>query len=134
MIVGCNHICLKVADIEASCRFYCGQLGFQRGPEFRDEQGNVVGVYLYISQRMFLELFLTDKPLTPFSHYCLEVTDLEGLLARLRDAGVKTNDVFLGRSKALIASIWDPDGHHIELNEFSRPDSWMAQYLAAVTR
>lgn len=132
MIIGCNHINLPVADLDASCRFYQELLGFQRGPEFRDDAGNLTGVFLYISGRMFLELFPANGPVTPFSHYCLEVTELEALIARLREAGVKTTDIFLGRSKAWIASIWDPDGHLIELNEYSRPDSWMRQYLESI--
>jgi catechol 2,3-dioxygenase-like lactoylglutathione lyase family enzyme len=134
MILGFNHIKLDVASLDASRAFYCDLLGFQRGPAFRDEQGEIVGEYLYISRRVFLEMFQAAGPVTPCDHYCLEVENLTGLLERLRAAGVTTTDVFLGRSKALIASAWDPDGHLIELNEYSRDDSWMRQFLATVDR
>lgn len=129
MIIGCNHISLQVSNLEASCRFYQELLGFRRGPEFHDENGDVSGVFLHIGGRMFVELFPAREPVTPFSHFCLEVTEIEALVARLRDAGVETTDIFLGRSKALIASIWDPDRHHIELNDYRRDDAWMRQYL-----
>ncbi|MHB9132405.1 MAG: VOC family protein [Armatimonadota bacterium] len=134
MIVGCNHIKLAVSDLAASWEFYGGLLGFQQGPEFRDEHGKVIGSFLYISRGMFLELFESDEPIVPFSHFCLQVTDLPELIERLQQAGVKTTDIFFGRSKAWIASIWDPDGHHIELNEFSHPESWMKGYLETVER
>ena len=134
MITGFNHVKLQVSNLAASVKFYCDLLGFQRGPEFRDEQGNVSGCFLYISRRVFLELFESAEPVLPFSHFCLEVTDLREFLAQLQQAGVKTTDVFLGRSKAWIASIWDPDDHHIELNEFSHSESWIRQYLETVER
>lgn len=134
MVIGFNHVKLQVSHLAASVSFYCDLLGFQRGPEFRDEQGKIVGCFLYISRRTFLELFESTEPVEPFSHFCLEVTELNELLAQLQHAGVKTTEVFLGRSKAWIASIWDPDGHHIELNEFSHPESWIRQYLETVER
>ncbi len=129
MLIALNHVCLRVADLEASCRFYEELLGLRRGPEFRDDAGNVIGVYLYIGGRSFIELFPAEGPVEPLNHLCLEVTELEMLLVRLRDAGVKTTDIFLGRSKAWIASAWDPDGHLVELNEYSRDDAWMRLYL-----
>ncbi len=134
MVVGFNHIKLDVADLAASCRFYCDLLGFQRGPEFRNDEGAVTGLFLYIGGRMFMELFEVTSPIVPFSHFCLEVTDVRSMVERLRQAGVKTTDVFLGRSKAWIASIWDPDDHQVELNEFSHEESWMRNYLQTAQR
>lgn len=132
MLVALNHVCLRVSDLEASCRFYEEQLGLTRGPVFRDEAGQVTGVYLHIGGRSFLELFPAEGPVEPLNHMCLEVTELEALIAKLRAAGVQTTDIFLGRSKAWIASIWDPDGNLIELNEYSREDAWMRQFLDGV--
>ncbi len=132
MIVGFNHVSLQVSDLERSIAFYAKHFSFQRGPAFVDDGGAMTGIYLYLSRRMFLELFPATAPVTPFSHFCLEVTGLNDHLASLRADGFKTTEVFLGRSKAWIASVWDPDGHHIELNEYSHPDSWMAHYLSNV--
>lgn len=132
MILGLNHVKLEVSNLAVSKAFYCDLLGFKYGPEFRNADGKVTGCYLYIGRDTFVELFESTEPVVPFSHFCLEVTDLPNLLTKIKDAGIKTTDIFLGTSKAWIASIWDPDGHHIELNEYSHPDSWIANYLSKV--
>jgi catechol 2,3-dioxygenase-like lactoylglutathione lyase family enzyme len=132
MVTGFNHICLRVKDIEATKRFYCGLLDFRQGPEFTSDKGKAWGGYLYLSRRMFIEYILAKEPVEPFKHFCLEVDDLKRTVAKLRAAGVETTDIYFGRSKAWIASFEDPDGNLIELNEFSHPESWIRRYLEEV--
>jgi len=129
MIVAFNHICLQVKDLEATKRFYCGLLGLDQGPEFLSDKGVAWGGYFYVGGRGFIEYIRATEPVVPYKHFCLEVDDLKSTVEKLRAAGAETTDIYFGRSKAWIASLEDPDGHLVELNEYSHPDSWIRQYL-----
>jgi catechol 2,3-dioxygenase-like lactoylglutathione lyase family enzyme len=124
-----RHVGLNVSDLDASVAFYCQHLGFTQGPAFLREDGTRSGVYLYLSHGVFLELFEKEPGALP-GHLCFEVDDVHATVQELRKKGLDVSDVSLGRSKALMAFLKDPDGYPIELNEFSPPESWIARYLA----
>lgn len=129
MKVRFRHTGLNVSDLDASVAFYCQHLGFAEGPAFVSKDGTRSGVFLYLSHGVYLELF--DKPPGPMpGHLCFEVDDVHAAVAELREKGLDVSDVSLGRSKALMAFFKDPDGYPIELNEFSPPESWIANHLA----
>jgi len=124
-----RHVGLHISDLEASATFYCEHFGFTRGPAFVDAEGTETGVYLYLNRGVFLELFPKETGPLP-GHLCFEVDDIHAAVSELREKGLEVSDVSLGRSKALMAFLRDPDGYPIELNEFSPPESWIAGFLA----
>lgn len=123
-----RHVCLTVSDLDRSVAFYCDHLGFTRGPEFLNEKGQRWGIFLYLNNGDFLELFQGED--NHFSgHLCFEVDDIQEATRTLRAQGFEVSDPAMGRSGAWITGLRDPDGYTVELNEFSPPQSWIREFL-----
>jgi lactoylglutathione lyase len=117
-----GHIALRVTDIDRSLAFYVGGMGFEE--MFRlDRDGELWIVYLRVTDEQFIELFpggkgdrAPDAETIGYNHLCLEVDDLDAVIARLAERGVS-----LSRPKKVAADgnaqawVKDPDGHRIEL-------------------
>lgn len=138
-IKGLHHAALSVRDLDRAIEFYCGVLGM----ELLQQAGFAGGVMDRITRltgtkgraavlRMgaqHLELFEfstpTPKPNDPprpvsdhgISHFCIEVTDIQGEYERLRAEGVEFHCAPqpFGDMKATYAR--DPDGNVFELLE-----------------
>lgn len=104
------HAALRVTDLERSERFYCDLLGLgvrERGT-FRD--GSPL-----LATTGGLGLIGAGEPAT--DHLAFEVSDLAGLEARLRDAGV---EIVRGPTESGYGTslyVRDPDGVEVELIE-----------------
>ena len=72
MIKGIAHLCIRVADLEKTARFYCGGLGLEKAFDFiRD--GKVVGFYLRVGNGNYLEFFQREPVevgINPIDHLC----------------------------------------------------------------
>ncbi len=116
------HTCYRVADIDASLRFYA-LLGFEERGRLNFE--SAYNVYLGLpGGGDVLELTVnvgeTSYDLgTGYNHIALTVDDLDGLLARLRPEGIEPEKPPFspgGREEVgRIAFVADPDGYRIEL-------------------
>ncbi|MHB9031419.1 MAG: VOC family protein [Anaerolineae bacterium] len=120
MITGIAHICLRVADLERSVKFYTETLGLKPAFAFHKPDGTWFGQYVYVGERNFIELF-TAQLTAPaegqsFGHFCLEVEDIEGTVRILRQRGVEVSDVKMGGDHAWQSWLTDPDGNRIELH------------------
>lgn len=117
------HVCVRTRDLAACERFYVDLLGFERLFRFT-RRGAVIGCYLRLAERMFLEVF-TDDAAAPsgarnrLSHFCLECRDLSGLRARLAAAGVAVGPLRLGADRTHQFWAPDPDGVSIEFQEYT---------------
>ncbi|MCX5794813.1 MAG: methylmalonyl-CoA epimerase [Elusimicrobia bacterium] len=93
-----DHIAIAVRDLEESSRFYGEVLGLTRaGEETVAEQKVKVGFFTTASARIeLLQPTSDDSPVSRFletrgpglHHVCLEVSDLDAEMERLRRAGV----------------------------------------------
>lgn len=126
-VVSLAHACFYVSNLERSSQFYCDQLGLTPAFDYRDADGRVEGLYFYLGQRTFLEMFEreigTRAEAQSFQHICLEVADLELTVAALRRRGVEVHGISRGRDRSLKAWISDPDGNEIELHQYTRESS-----------
>ena len=133
MIKGLAHVCFTVSDLEASIRFYRDKLGFKPAFDFINDAGERFGVYLHVSGRTFIELFATGKvePASgqSYQHICLEVDDIQGTVAQLRERGVEVGDITLGSDNSWQAWLKDADGNNIELHCYT-PESKQTPCLA----
>jgi glyoxylase I family protein len=133
MITGMAHACFVVSDLERSLAFYRDQLDLPEAFSFINDAGHRHGVYLYLGERNFIELFEgtlgTPAEQQSYKHICLEVDDLEATVAAMRAQGVEVSDPKLGRDQSWQAWIADPDGNRIELHQYT-PESWQAPSLA----
>ncbi|MCA9559610.1 MAG: VOC family protein [Myxococcales bacterium] len=121
-VIGVDHVALAVPDLEASLRFYCGLLGFQKVAE-RATQGQRTGMRSAVVRAGDLTLVLVvgTEPESQVSrfvercgpgvqHVALRVTCLERAMAGLAARGVRfdtdpiegpfTRQVFLARDDA----------------------------------
>lgn len=123
MLKGFAHSCFIVSDLERAEKFYKDFLGFKAAFDFVDEKKGRFGVYLHINGRCFLEMFKGElKPRAEgqsYSHICLEVDDIEGMVKELRKKGVEMTDVKLGSDQSYQSWFADPDGNRIELHEYT---------------
>jgi catechol 2,3-dioxygenase-like lactoylglutathione lyase family enzyme len=132
MIIGHAHTCFTVSDLEQSIKFYCDKLGLEEAFDFKRDNGQRYGVYLYLGSRNFIELFEGElgepEDGQSFRHICLEVDDIEKTVSNLNKQGVEVSDPKLGRDQSWQAWITDPDGNRIELHQYT-PESWQAPSL-----
>jgi catechol 2,3-dioxygenase-like lactoylglutathione lyase family enzyme len=129
VIIGHAHICFTVSDLDRSIAFYRDKLGLEEAFDFRREDGQRYGVYLYLGERNFIELFEGELQESAdgqsFRHICLEVDDINETVADLKERGVEISAPKLGRDQSWQAWITDPDGNRIELHQYT-PNSWQA--------
>lgn len=94
------HIGLAVADLDAILPFYRDVLGMPELPLDDSDGARIVGL---AAGESLVELLEADSPDSPIARYvsrrgpgihhvCFAVDDLEGTLARCRDAGVRLID------------------------------------------
>ncbi len=125
MLMRLSHVCLGVADVDASVAFYGGVLGAQVAHEFRNDAGERYGVMLACGGGTFIELFrrraATAKggaaPDEGFRHLCFEVADIEAAAERLRRSGHECL-IRRGRTDRILQFfIHDPDGAMVEFHQ-----------------
>ena len=123
-IISLNHVAIAVPDFDGASRFYAEGMGFPQAFAFKEANGSPNLSYFQVNRNTFIELM----PVTPerpagFVHFGLEVTQLDGLVNRLRAAGMEVRDpVVSPRTRSRIAIARTPQGTGVELLEFG-PDS-----------
>jgi len=133
MITGLAHACFTVSDLEQALTFYRDGLGLKEAFDFINDDGERFGIYLYLGERNFIELFQgqlgerADKQ--SFKHICLEVDDIEATVTTLRERGIDVSPIKMGKDHSYQAWITDPDGNRMELHQYT-PESWQAPSLA----
>ena len=123
MVKGFAHICLAAGDLAATERFYCDGLGFRKVFNFiRD--GKLVGFYLEVAKRTFVEVFQEDridvKAPAPIKHLCLETDDLDALVAQVRSLGYEISDKKMGGDESWQSWTSDPAGVKIEFHQYTQ--------------
>ena len=118
------HVCIRVSDIVRTVDFYNGLLGLPIKLTFVSN-GSLRGACFQVGLSTFIEAIQTAErePAHPSTgHFCLETTDIDGCIAELRAKGVSCTDKKLGFSKTWTVWLTDPDGHIVEINEYT-PES-----------
>lgn len=139
MITGIAHAAFAVKDLEASVKFYSGQLGLERAFELHRDDGSLWIVYLSCGDGTFIELFpeshVTKQPdAASYKHLCLRVDDMNATLDALKLRGLEPNNPpSVGKDGNTQAWITDPDGNPIELMEIA-PDSDQGRFIAKTSR
>ena len=144
MIRGVHHVALSTPDLDRLVSFYCDNFQFEvvYRNQWRESpvidrlvglDGTVARTAMLRAVNTHIEIFeysapapaevMTDRPVCDhgYTHFCLEVEDIEAEYERLQAGGMKFHcpPVSTGRSGSLIATYGrDPDGNVIELIEF----------------
>ncbi|MCY3779351.1 MAG: VOC family protein [Chloroflexi bacterium] len=123
MITRLAHVCIGAADLAAAEEFYVQKLGLELAFEFF-RAGQRIGFYVRLGEGTFIEIFADPEAQDParprIKHFCLEVEDLDAVIARLSQQGVDITEKKLGGDNAWQAWIVDPSGLRIELMQYRR--------------
>jgi catechol 2,3-dioxygenase-like lactoylglutathione lyase family enzyme len=150
MIRGVHHVAISTPDLERLAAFYVDVIGFvpvmSTGWENRPIVDRIIGVEGSAARQQMLqagnahlELFEYSSPVgasanpdrSPddhgYTHFCLDVTDIDAEYERLRTAGMSFHsppptreELGNGSIRAIYAR--DPDGNIVELQEILDPE------------
>jgi lactoylglutathione lyase/glyoxylase I family protein len=113
-------------DLIASEHFYCNILGMEKTFEFIKD-GELFGFYAGAGNTTFVEVFIEESEIgempTIMRHLCLEVEDLDAVIAEIRAKGWEISDKKFGCDKSWQAWISDPSGVQIELMQYTKESS-----------
>jgi catechol 2,3-dioxygenase-like lactoylglutathione lyase family enzyme len=141
MIRGIHHVGINCRDIDRMKRFYAEAFGFVPVDEgfawagepmmdhIVDVPGSAAKGVMMRAGTCYIELFQysapppeKDGPLRPhergYTHFCIDVTDMENDIAHLKACGMTFNDrdfVDVGHVKTIYA--YDPEGNVIEVQQ-----------------
>jgi lactoylglutathione lyase/glyoxylase I family protein len=126
MIKQFAHINIGSYDLIASEHFYCNILGMEKTFEFIKD-GELFGFYAGAGNTTFVEVFIEESEIgempTIMRHLCLEVEDLDAVIAEIRAKGWEISDKKFGCDKSWQAWISDPSGVQIELMQYTKESS-----------
>ena len=115
-----DHIVLNVADVEASLRFYCEELGLEgvRVDEWRRQE--VFFPSVRVDEGTIIDLLAVPRTGENVNHFCLvvEPTDFEALKASGRFEVTDGPDRRFGARDGMSLYIRDPDGTVVELRYY----------------
>ena len=122
-IVGLNHVCLVVPNLDEAVKYYTKTLGFPEAFRSVDEKGNVALVYVQISKNTFIELQPANaqRP-AGMNHFGLHVENMAAATAMFKQRGANVSEIRTSPTKAILSNITDPNGIRIELSELT-PES-----------
>ena len=97
----------------------------KKGFEFLKD-GKLFGFYLETGENTYIEVFQSgefdcNRPL--IHHLCLEVDDLDAVIADVRSKGGEITDKKMGGDKSWQAWMRDPAGVNIELMQYTAESS-----------
>lgn len=131
MLKRLSHASFGTTDLPRTIGFYRSMVGCEVAHEFRNEVGQVYGVFLNCGNGTFLEFFNDQAPRAPggaFSHVCFQVDDLQAMAGRFRAAGYDA-DIRRGRTDRILQFfVHDPEGIMIEFQEHDA-ESVLLPYL-----
>ena len=103
--------------------FYTKTMGLREAYTMRRPDGSPLLTYLQASRETFVELIPAGpNQATGITHFGLEVADIEGTVAHVRQQGLTIADPGLTPAKARFFRMNDLDGASIEVMEFT-PES-----------
>jgi lactoylglutathione lyase/glyoxylase I family protein len=116
------HVCLGATDLQKSTHFYCTALGLKKKFRFMRD-GKEFGFYLDLGGNTFIEIFeqtaLELNEQNPIKHFCLQVDDIDKVIAALRANGYDVSDKQLGADQSWQCWTTDPHGARIEMHQYT---------------
>lgn len=132
MITQLAHICIHSPDLDLTRRFYTQALGLEIGFEF-EKHGEPIGFYIRVGNNTFIEVFKGEPgPVGNINHVSLQVTDLDALIDRIRDAGFEVGEKTMGADHSWQAWTEDPNGIRMEFHEYTEQSMQMTGGICAV--
>ncbi|MBA2615170.1 MAG: VOC family protein [Actinobacteria bacterium] len=99
-----------VRDLDAARDFYLGKLGFQE--LYRDDEARWMRL-----AREGAELALVESDEPTGAVLAVDVADVKGEAARLREQGVEVGVVLEIHGTIRLVDVYDPDGNRVQLTQ-----------------
>ncbi|NKB67481.1 MAG: VOC family protein [Candidatus Latescibacteria bacterium] len=134
MIKQLAHLCIHSLDLEKTRWFYCDVLGAEVTFDF-DKNGSLFGYYFKLGGSTFLEVFQGEPGDANgnIKHICLEVEDIDCVVAALKENGVEVTDKKLGGDHSWQAWTADPNGVRIEFHQYTKESMQLVGGTCPVT-
>jgi len=122
-IVGLNHVCLVVPNLDEAVKYYTKTMGFPEAFRSVDDKGNVTLVYVQISKNTFIELQPANaqRP-AGMNHFGLHVENMASAISMFKQRGANVTESRVSPTKAILSNLTDLNGVRIELAELT-PES-----------
>jgi catechol 2,3-dioxygenase-like lactoylglutathione lyase family enzyme len=116
-----SHVCFSCQEISETRIFYEEILGFDVIHEFRNNDGEIYGLYLKVGNSTFIEFFQKKDERNmseTFRHICFVVDDLKIVVKRLGEIGQELQIKRGKTDNTMQAWILDPNGIKIEFHQY----------------
>jgi len=126
--LGLAHVAFRVSDLDKTQAFYARVLGYEQPFSLNDGGGKTTTTFIKVNDSQYVELFQGDAQSEgQLDHFALYTDDLTAVRAYLQSLGMYiAKDTHRGRIGNPFLTIRDPDGHFIEILQYS-PSSLTGQ-------
>lgn len=120
-LLGLAHVAFRGGDVANTAAFYESVLGYQVPFVLKDATGNVAMKFVKVNDQQYVELMPGDARIHgQLDHFALYTDDLKAMRGYLESEHVQiVKDIHTGRIGNPFLTVQDPDGHLIEILEYS---------------
>lgn len=120
-LLGLAHVAFRDGDITKTAAFYETVLGYQEPFALKDAAGNVDMEFVKVNDQQYVELMPGNARIQgQLDHFALYTDDLGAIRSYLALQQVQIlKDIHTGRIGNPFLTVRDPDGHLIEIVEYS---------------
>jgi len=118
---GIAHVAFRVSDVAKTVAFYQDLLGYQEPFSLDSGNGKSAISFMKVNDLQYIELFPGDaRSQGQLDHFALYTNDLAAMRTYLLAQGIQiAEDTHRGRIGNYFFAIRDPDGHPIEIEQYS---------------
>jgi catechol 2,3-dioxygenase-like lactoylglutathione lyase family enzyme len=119
---GLAHVAFRVSDMPRTLAFYENLLGYQEPFSLNSDNGKPTISFIKVNDLQYVELFPGDaRSQGQLDHFALYTDDLTAMRAYLSAQKVPiVEDIHQGRIGNSFLTIRDPDGHPVEILQYSK--------------
>ncbi len=124
-ILGLAHVAFRVTDMSKTSSFYENLLGYAEPFSLSGGNGKPTIGFVKVNDDQYVELFQGDaRNRGQLDHFAMYTDDLAAMREYLLSQHVQIlEDIHEGRIGNPFLTVRDPDGHHIEILQYSQESS-----------
>jgi catechol 2,3-dioxygenase-like lactoylglutathione lyase family enzyme len=121
-VLGIAHVAFQVSDVSRTEAFYENLLGYEEPFSLKDNNGKITTAFVKVNDLQYVELFPGNaQSQGQLDHFALYTDDVISMRAYLQAQGISIfKDIRPGRVGNDFLSVRDPDGHLLEILQYSQ--------------